>query len=99
VHVLLNGFDMYSQGFDVKIILEGPATALLPELSRSGNPLESLYMKVKELRLIDAVCRTCATQNEVLEAVELEGLPIADENSGHPSMGRYIELGYEIIRF
>ncbi len=39
VHVLLNALDMDSRGFDVKIVIEGGATALIPELTREGSPL------------------------------------------------------------
>jgi len=51
-----------------------------------GNPLKSLYQKAKGQRLIDAVCKACSTEIGVLGAVEAEGLPIADEMSGHPSV-------------
>ena len=99
VHVLLNGLDMKSRGYDVKIVIEGAATKVIPELSVAGNPLKSLYQKVKDQGLIDAVCRACATKMNVLDVVETEGLPIADEMSGHPSLARYVDAGYEVITF
>lgn len=99
VHVLLNALDMKSRGYDVKIVIEGAATKLIPELSAEASPLRNLYQKVKEEGLIDAVCKACATKMKVLGAVEAEGLPISDEMSGHPSMARYIDAGYEVITF
>ncbi len=99
VHVLLNALDMKARGNDVKIVIEGAATKVIPELSAEGNPLKSLYRKVKEQKLIEAVCKACSTKMGVLEAVETEGLPIADEMSGHPSLARYVEAGYELITF
>lgn len=99
VHVLLNALDMKVRGYDVKIVIEGAATKLIPELARDGNPFKGLYQKVKEQGLIDAVCKACSSKMNVLEAVEAEGLPIADEMSGHPSLGRYMDAGYEVITF
>jgi hypothetical protein len=99
VHVLLNALDMKERGHEVKIVIEGAATKVVPELSVEGNPLRGFYQKVKDLGLIDAVCKACSTKMNVLAEVEAEGLPLADEMSGHPSLARYIEEGYEVITF
>ena len=99
VHVLLNALDMKDHGYDVKIVIEGAATKVVPELSVEGNPLKGFYQKVKDQGLIDAVCKACSTKMGVLAAVEAEGLPVADEMSGHPSLARYMEEGYEVITF
>jgi hypothetical protein len=99
IHVLLNALDMKARGHDVKIVIEGAATKVIPELSVEGNPLKGLYQKVRDQKLIDAVCKACSTKMNVLAAVEAEGLPIADEMSGHPSLARYVDAGYEVITF
>ena len=97
VHVLLNGLDMLKRGFDVRIIIEGKATGLVKELDDPEKPFAPLYDKVKQAGLIDCVCRACANTMGVLDAVEAQGLPVCDEMSGHPSLGRYSEEGYQII--
>ena len=89
---LLNALDMKARGYDVKIVIERAATKVDPELSAEGNPLKGFYKKVKDQGLIQRVQPRC-----VLSAVEAEGL--ADEMSGHPSLARYIEAGYEVITF
>ena len=99
VHVLLNALDMKSRGYEVKIVIEGSATKLVPELSTDGNPFKALYQKVKDQGLIAAVCKACSTKMGVLSDVEAEGLPIADEMSGHPSLAGYIDEGFDIITF
>lgn len=99
VHVLLNALDMKTRGYDVKIVVEGAATKAIPELAQEGNPLRNLYQKVKEQGLIDAVCKACSMKMNVLDVIEAEGLPIADDMSGHPSLGRYLDAGYEVITF
>ena len=99
IHVLLNGLDMQARGDEVRVIVEGSATKLIPEMAKEGNPLFQLYQKAKEKNLIDGACRACSAKMAVTSAVEREGLPFLDEMSGHPSMARYLKKGFEIISF
>ena len=47
IHVLLNGLDMKENGDEVKIVLEGAATKLIPEIAQKGNPMHHLYLKAR----------------------------------------------------
>lgn len=99
IHVLLNALDMHERGYDVKVVIEGAATKLIPELAQEGNPMLRLYEKAKGLDLIDGVCKACSNKMGTLEAAQSQGLRLLDEMSGHPSMARYLEEGYEVISF
>jgi len=99
VHVLLNALYMKEKDFDVKVVIEGAATKIIPEIAKSGNPMHGFYAKVKESGLIDGACKACSNKMGVLEAVKEEGIPLIDEMSGHPSMARYMTEGYQIITF
>ena len=99
IHVLLNAIDMNENGNEVKIIMEGSATGLIPQIAQEGNPLLPLYRKAKEQNLIEGACKACSSKMKVAEAVEKEGIPFLDEMSGHPSMTRYIDNGYRVIVF
>lgn len=99
MHVLLNALDMQEKGFEVKVIFEGGTVKLIDEFSKPDNPFHSLYKRAKNAGLIDCVCKACAVKMESLNAAESESLPINGELSGHPSMARYIEEGYEILLF
>ena len=99
VHVLLNALDMHERGYDIKLVIEGSATALIKTLAEPGAPFGELYEKVKQTKLIDAVCQACATKMGTLENAKAQGLPLNKELSGHPSMGSYLERGYGIITF
>ena len=90
---------MKEKGFDAKIIIEGSATKLLPELAKFHNPLHKLWEKVKEAGLVDGVCKACSNKLGTLEAANEQGLTLLDEMSGHPSMARYRDEGFEIISF
>ncbi len=99
IHVLLNALDMSSRGGEVRIVIEGSATKLIPEMAKEGNPLFGLYSKAKGEGLIDGVCRACSAKMGVTAAVEAEGLPFLGDMSGHPGMARYLADGYELITF
>lgn len=96
-HALLNAQDLFEKGYDAKLVIEGSATGLLPELVKPSNPFNDAYATVKGLGLIDAVCRACATKMGSVAVAESEGLPLVGTMSGHPPMETYIKAGYRII--
>ncbi len=99
IHVLLNALDMKEKGYDAKIIIEGAATKLIPELVKPDNPLNKLWDKVKNSDLVDGVCRVCSKKMGTLKALQEQGLALLDEMNGHPSMATYRANGFEIISF
>ena len=100
VHVLLNALDMLENNYEVKVVIEGSATKLIKEFHDNPNaPFLDLYKKVKDRKLIDAVCKACATKMGSIKEVELENLPIVGDLKGHPKMTFYIDQGYTIITF
>ncbi|MDM8549484.1 cytoplasmic protein [Desulfobacterales bacterium HSG2] len=99
IHVLLNALDMNKKGYETKVIIEGAATKLIPEIAREENPMHKLWEKAKASTLIDGVCKACSNKMGTMKAAEAEGLTLLDEMSGHPSMARYRDEGFEIISF
>jgi hypothetical protein len=99
IHVLLNALDIKVKGHEVKIVIEGSATKLIPELKKKGNPMYALYQKVKESGLIDGVCKACSNKMGTLEDAKEEGFKLLSDMNGHPSMLGYIEKGFEVITF
>jgi len=98
-HTLLNTLDMKYKGYDVKLIIEGSATKQVEELANPKKPFANLYAEVKKAGIIDCVCKACSTQTGALKSAEEQELPICGEMSGHPSLSRYMEAGYEVIVF
>lgn len=98
-HVLLNALDMHSKGFDVKIVIEGTAVKLIPELEKEENPFRALYKQAREINLIEGVCKACSTQMKTVDQVEKAGLVLLGEMKGHPSIGRYVTEGFTVITF
>ena len=99
IHVLLNALDMKAKGYDVKLVIEGEATKVIPEMAAASHPLNQIYQKIKSQGLIDGVCRACSAKMNVTAQVEAEGLAFLDDMNGHPSMARYLNNGFELITF
>jgi hypothetical protein len=99
VHVLLNGLDLQERGLGGEIVIEGEAISLIPEMAKTGHFLHNLYQQAKERNLIIGACRACAAKLKMTSAVEEQGIAQLADMSGHPSMGGFIEKGYEIITF
>jgi hypothetical protein len=99
VHVLINGLDLNAKGHEVKIIIEGAATRLIPDLDKTDHFLNPLWEKVKQAALVEGACKACSQKMKTLEDAEKQGLALLDDVSGHPGMGRYMDAGYEIITF
>jgi len=99
IHVLLNALDMHAKGQETIIVMEGAATQLIPELSKTGHHLHPLWEKACQRDLIDGVCKACSNKMGTLAAAEDQELKLLDEMSGHPSMARYMAEGFEVISF
>ncbi len=99
MHVLLNGLDLKANGQEVKIIIEGAACRLVPELGEAAHPWQQLYTKAREAGLIAGVCQACAQKMGSLEAARAQGLTILADMSGHAGMAPFMLEGYRIITF
>lgn len=99
IHVLLNALDMQARGMDSRIVVEGAATKLIPELAKADHPLHTLWEKAKTAGRVDGVCKACSQKMGTLEAAREQGLALLDEMNGHPSMARYQQDGFDIISF
>ena len=99
IHVLLNALDMHQRGDGVRLVIEGAATGLLPELEKEGHPLHKLWRKALGAGLVDGVCKACAAKTGGLETARKLGLVLLDEMNGHPSMAAYRQAGCELVTF
>ncbi len=97
VHVLLNALDMAGKGYGGKIVIEGDAVKLVPEMAQSGHFLNQLYVQAKDKDLIVGACRACSNKLGVAEAVEGEGVQLIGSMSGHPAITDYLEQGYTVL--
>jgi hypothetical protein len=99
IHVLLNAKDWNDRGNEVKIIMEGTATKLLPELAKEENPMHKVWEKAKKDGLVAGACRACSAKLGVMDDVTSQGIDLLEGIAGHPSIAQYQEDGFEVITF
>ncbi len=96
-HILFNAEQMLSEGYEVKIIIEGRSTSLLPALDSESNPFLKIYSRLKENTELISVCQACANKMGTLEYAKQHGYTLESSLYGHPSILDYQNKGYEII--
>lgn len=96
-HAMMNALDMHSRGIDVKLLMDCGALRLVAALQEADKPFAELLQKVRETGILGGVCMACAERLKITDEVRRQGLPMQNEMFGHPSMGHYIQEGYQII--
>ncbi len=99
IHVLLNALDMKEKGHEARIVIEGAATRLIPDLAKIDHPLNKLWEKCLDAGMVAGVCKACSNKTGTLEAAKEQGLSLLDEMAGHPGIASYRDEGYEVITF
>lgn len=99
IHVLLNALDLRARGHEATIVMEGASVALPPALVNPDHPLARLFAQVREQGLLAGACKACSVKLGVAAEVEAAGVPLIGDMSGHPSMGSYMEAGWQVITF
>jgi hypothetical protein len=99
VHVLLNSLDMASRGMGGRIVIEGEAVKILPQIAAPDHFLHQLYSRARDKNLFVGACRACSTKLGVANELEQIGVELIGDMSGHPSMAPYIEQDYTVLTF
>ena len=95
IHVLLNALDMHGRGEEARIVVEGSATRLLPELEQSGHPLNALWEKAKSNGLVAGACKACCGKMQTAESAR--HYPCLDDMSGASLRWPLPPAGFEIV--
>ncbi len=96
-HALFNADEMITNGWEVKVVLEGQSTGLIPILDDEKNPFRSLYIKLRNMTDTVSVCQACANKMGTLENAKYQNLKLENNLLGHPSIKDYIDKGYQIV--
>jgi hypothetical protein len=81
-------------------VIEGTATKLVQDLGEDETQrFAPMYKKAREAGLIGCVCQACAVQTGSRQSAEAQHLKLCNEMSGHPSIARYMEDGYQVLTF
>ncbi len=96
-HAILNAIDLKEKGHDVKLVIEGSATALIGRLATTGEPFAVQYARIRNEGILAGICKACATKMGSLAEAEKQGLTLLGEMSGHPAFSTWLSNGYEVI--
>lgn len=99
IHVLLNALDMHAKGLEVKVVIEGEATKLIPQFYEEDSPIYLLSQRVLSKGLVEGVCKACSQKFGTYEISVNKGLKILEDMANHAGMGRFLKEGYQIITF
>jgi len=98
LHALLYTRELQEGGHDVRLIFDGGGTEWIEEMSKPDSKLNPLYDAVKNAGSITGVCDFCiAAFDGDRNQVRQEGLVLISEYQGHPSLGKLIDEGYQVI--
>ena len=104
-HAFMYALECSALGHEVRLLLEGPATACLNRLAEGGK-FGRLFKSARDGGLIEGACRTasggCSTKlkdRNVAKLAEKEGLKLLSDLDGHAGIGRFIGAGYQVIVF
>lgn len=98
-HVLLYALDLHARETEVRIILEGEATATAAELAQPGKPFANQYANVRDAGLIECACKACSMKTGAADRLASQKIPLVDEMNGHPSLAKYMEDGWQVLVF
>jgi hypothetical protein len=99
IHVLVNALDMDERGGEVRIIIEGSATALLNDFAEARGIGQNHFQSCLEKGLIASACLACSNKTGGSRGAEKLGIPLDGEIHGHPSMQSWRDKGFDIITF
>ena len=83
----------------ILFVVSAGALALPPALVNPDHPLARLFAQVREKGLLAGACKACSVKLGVAAEVEAAGVPLIGDMSGHPSMGSYMEAGWQVVTF
>lgn len=84
-------------GEAVKLIFDGAGVQWIPQLSRKEHQLHAEFVAIKDA--LAGACAFCADAFGAREPIERLGIPLLDENDGHPSLRELREQGFDVVTF
>lgn len=98
VHALLYARELADSGYEVALIFDGAGTGWANELSKPENPLHKHYLEFKKRGIVEEICDYCAEQHGLKEDLSAtQRKLLVGDYEGHPSIAKWIQMGYEVI--
>ena len=105
-HAIRYALDLHKKGHTARIILEGPATWSLKELSDPHTEFTKLFTEALESGLVVGVCRAASSRrcsgndcSDVTSIAAQKGIPLLDDACGHAGIEPFVRDGFQIVVF
>ncbi len=98
LHALLYAKELKEAGYPVALIFDGAGTGWAAKMGDPKNKLHKKYMELKKLGVVEEICDFCSGAFKVkgkLKEMSVETLN--GDYQGHPSLGKWVARGYEVI--
>lgn len=97
VHALLYTTELKQSGYEVTLIFDGAGTEWAKDLMDPENRLHPAYEKLQNLGVTEIICDFCSKAFHVQEELKQGKVPLVAEFEGHPSLVKWIRMGYTPI--
>lgn len=96
-HALLYAKQSLESGLEVKLIFDGGGTEWALEMIKETSHFYSLYKELIEKGVVFSVCKSCAKAFKVEEELKALKDSFNEEGQGHPNIGKYLALDWDVI--
>ena len=103
-HCFKHALDLDEAGHEVKIILEGRATACIRRLGDESPAFTALFDAAMTKKLVHGTCKAatggCGHPDASVDGLQLardRGLLLLDELDGHAGIRNFVDEGYELV--
>lgn len=96
-HALLYAKQSMESGLKVKLIFDGGGTEWAAEIAKESSHFHKLYKELIESGVVFSVCESCAKAFKVEEELKTMKNPFNEEDQGHPDIGKYLALDWDVI--
>lgn len=97
VNALMSAREFSEAEDDVRVVFDGAGVKSASALARPDHKYHDLLEHVR--RHVSGVCRYCADAFGVMDKVQANDLPLADEYRDHPSFRSLLREGYQVLTF
>lgn len=97
VNALMVANEFVESGEEVTVMFDGAGTKWVPELSKPNHRYHKLFEQVKDS--VSGACSYCSEAYGVKDEIESSGIGLLDEYKGHPSIGKLVSNGYQVLTF
>ncbi len=99
LHAILYAKELQEHGHEVVLIFDGAGTTWAEEFSnpKSDSPYRPLYEELKQAGAISIVCDYCASAFKVKAALADRNESLVGEYAGHPSIAKWVDVGYQVM--